>query len=86
MNPQAEEQTDGRKANEKPEEGSDPIGDGVRRRGGRTILQQNLDVRFEQCRTGRACRFVANRNSLVLKVSNELPSIVLSGKFAPVAS
>ena len=91
MNPQAEEKTDGRNADEEPKEGSYPIWDGVRRRGKvgnrgrRTILLQNLDVRFEQCRTGRACRFVVNCNGLVLKVSNELPSVVLRGKFAPVA-
>jgi hypothetical protein len=59
MNPQAEDETNGRNADEEPKERSHPIWNGVRRRrklrnrGGRTISLQNYDVRFEQYRLGR---------------------------------
>src|SRR5580700_3363911 len=92
MNPEAEEKTDGRKANEDPKERLTPnwnrvCGQGkVTSRGRSTVLQQNFHVRLKQCRLEEAVGLVVDRYRLALHVTNELFSFVLSGKFAPVMS
>src|SRR5208337_2928592 len=91
MNPQADKKANRREANEEPKEGSDPIWNGVGRRGkvrNRSrciILQQNITIGSEQCRTGRAGRVAMNCNGLAFQVTNELLSFVLGWKFALVA-
>jgi hypothetical protein len=91
MNPQAEDETNRRKANEKPKEGSDPIWNGVSRRGKvgnggrRTILQQSRDIRFEQRRTGEFNGIVVDSDRLILEITHELVSFLLGGKLTLVA-
>jgi len=76
MNPQADDKSDRRKANEKPNERSDPIWNGVcrsgkiRYRGRRTILQDSFNVSFEQRRTGRFVGVVADYDRLALEVTH----------------
>jgi hypothetical protein len=89
MNPQAHDEADRRKANERPEEGSDPIGDGVRRsadKGSRcTILQQGLDITIEQSGTGGPTEVVTHCHSLALEITNELVGVGLSREVFLVA-
>lgn len=92
MNPQTEEESDGRKTNKEPKEGSDPVGNGVQprgiicSRGGCSILQQKLDVRFKQCRTGEFGGIVVDGDRLILQVTHELISFLLRRKLTLVAS
>jgi hypothetical protein len=92
MNPEADDKTDRREANEKPKEGSDPIWNGVRRRGKvgnggrRTILQQSRNIRFEQRRTGGFNGIVVDGDRLILEITHELVSFLLGRKLTLVAS
>jgi hypothetical protein len=90
MNPQADDETNRRKANENPEKGSDPLGDGVRSREGlgrdrSSVLQQALDIRFEQYRSGRVGRIATDCHGFTFKVTNELLGFRLGRESAPVA-
>lgn len=61
--------------------GTEFAAEGKSVRGGSTVLQQNINIGFEQCRTGRAGRVAMNCNGLALQVTNELLSFVLGWKF-----
>jgi hypothetical protein len=91
MNPDADDETNCRKANEKPKKRSDPKGNGVLLRerlgsGGGAVLQQALDIRFEQSRTGRVGRVAVDCHGFAFKVTNELLGFVLGWKFPPVTT
>src|ERR1035437_3024930 len=91
MNPQADDESHRRKANEKPKEGSDPIRNRVDRRekvrnwGRRTILQHSRHISFEQRRTGGVAGIVVNNDRLILEVAHELVSFPFGWKVALVA-
>src|SRR4029077_19089323 len=90
MNPQAHNEADSREANEKPDKRSQPVWDGAKRIGidgsGCAVLQDSLNIQFEQHGTRRLVGVVANCDRLALKITHELIGLAFGWKVSPVVS
>jgi hypothetical protein len=53
---------------------------------GRTVLQDSLNIRFEQQGTRRLVGVVANYDRLALKITHELIGLTFGWKLSPVVS